>query len=92
MKKSIKYIFESVEKSGVSMVDFSRITGISRETLYRWRNGSPVSDKLRLNLAYTIAVRLEKACRAKKLPLKDKLKIDQRIHTLKRIVASMASK
>ncbi len=87
-----KYIFEAIEKAEVSFTDFSRLTKISRETLYRWRNGSPISDMLRLDLAYTVATRFEKACRSGKLPLTSRLKKEQRIQVLRKIVASMVSK
>ena len=88
----VDYIFEALEKSGVSMTDFSKITRISRETLYRWRNGNMIKDMLRLDFAYTAANRLEKGCRNGVLPLTDKLKKDARIPRLRRIIADMASK
>lgn len=90
MTEKVKYIFDAIDKSGIAITDFSKLTRISRESLYRWRRGSNITDKLRLDLAYTVAVRLEKACRCEELPLVDKLKPEQRIVVLRKIIASMA--
>ncbi len=90
--QTVEYIFEVLEKSGMYLTDFSRITGISRVALYRWRKGNPIADKLRLNLAYQAAYRLEKACRLGLLPLHNKYKKVERIKLLRKIVADMASK
>ena len=90
--ETIEYIFEAIDKSGVSLTDFSRLTNISRETLYRWKKGAAATDKLRVNLAYTVAVRFEKACRLEKLPLTDRLKAPQRLQALRRIISQMATK
>lgn len=91
MKEKIEFIFKAAEASQVTMTDLARLTGISRETLYRWRQGRAISDVLRLNIAYQYALRLEKACRSGKLPIKDKLKKDQRLKVLRKVVAEMAS-
>ena len=37
MSKETDYIFEVVEKAGVGMLAFAQLTGVSRESLYRWR-------------------------------------------------------
>lgn len=91
-EKVIKHIFDAKEQAGISMVDLSRLTGISRETLYRWKKGAKVTDRLRLNLAYTYSVRISKAVQLEQLPLKDKLKKDQRLKVYKDIIKNMASK
>lgn len=88
----VSYIFTTIEKAGVSFTDFARITKISRETLYRWKGGGTVKDMLRLDLAYTYALRLEKACRAGRLPLVNKLKAEQRLKMLRTIIAEMSAK
>lgn len=88
----VEYIFEAIEKSHVSMTDFSLITKISRESLYRWKDGRPVTDRLRLDLAYTVARNMEKACRLGKLPLVDRYKPEPRRKLLRKIVAEMATK
>lgn len=92
MDERIEYIFRSLEPSGVSLTDFSRLTSVSRETLYRWRDGGNASDKLRINVALTMASRLEKACRAGRLPLKERMNAAERMKVLRKIVAEMASK
>jgi hypothetical protein len=88
----VKYIFEALEKADITMTDFTRLTRISRESLYRWKNGSPVKDMLRLDLAYTYAKRMEAACRAERLPLTSKLKAPQRLAVLRKIIAEMSTK
>jgi hypothetical protein len=88
----VAYIFSALEKAEVSFTDFTRLTRISRESLYRWRGGAPVKDMLRLDLAYTYALRLEKACRAGKLPLANRLKAVQRLATLRKIITEMSAK
>ena len=92
MKEKVAYIFAALEKAEVSILDFSRVTTISRETFYRWKNGGAAKDQIRLNMAYTVALRLEKACRAGKLPLVDKLKKEQRYIRIRSIVREMSAK
>lgn len=91
-KQKVEYIFKAREVAEVTYTDFAKLTRISRETLYRWRNGAPAKDELRLGIALTYAVRFEKACRAGLLPLKDKLNADMRLKTYRKIVAEMAKK
>jgi hypothetical protein len=81
-----------LDSSGVTITDFSRLTRISRETLYRWKDGANITDNLRLDLAYNTALRLEKACREGKLPLFEKLKAPARIKLLRSIVSEMGRK
>lgn len=88
----VAYIFEALEKSGVRVTDFSKIVGVSRPTLYSWKNGGTIADRLRLDLAYTAARRLETACRLGKLPLVDRFKPEPRRKILRKIIAEMATK
>lgn len=88
----IAFIFDALEKSGVTMSDFARITRISRVTLYRWKTGNAITDQLRLDLAYNTAVRFKKACKHDMLPLVDKLKPVKRVQVLRNIVIQMATK
>lgn len=90
-KNKIEYIFEAIDKAGVTYIDFSRITRISRATLYQWKKGGAIRDKLRLDLAYVTATRLEKGCVHGRLPITDKLKPKQRIKVLRKIIAEMAN-
>jgi DNA-binding XRE family transcriptional regulator len=92
MKQKIKTIFATIGKAKVSMTDFAKITGISRVTLYRWKNGGPINDKIRLNLAYGVAIRFNKACEDGKLPLANKLKAVPRVALLRSIVSSISLK
>lgn len=91
-EEKVKYIFECLEKSEVSLVDFSRLTQISRNSLHRWKRTEEAHDKLRLHIAYTAAQRLEAACREGYLPLVDRLKKDKRFDVIRKIVAQMATK
>jgi hypothetical protein len=64
-----KYIFEVLERAKVGMLAFAQLTGVSRESLYRWKRGNVVTDKLRLNLVRTYARHLDTAVTAGHLPL-----------------------
>jgi hypothetical protein len=88
----VDFIFKALEVSKVSFTDFSRLTRISRESLYRWKDGAKIGDQLRLDLAYNFALRLEKACREGKLPLTERHKAPARIKLLRQIVADMGKK
>ena len=92
MNERIKYIFDAASNAKVSMTDLALLTGISRETLYRWKDGKPAKDKLRLGIAYTIATRLVKACGLDELPLKNKLKKEPRVAVLRKIITEIAAK
>jgi len=92
-EEKVKYIFDAREKAEITFTDFSRLTGISRTTLYRWVAGGDISDILRLNMAYiAFAYPIEKACRSGLLPLKSKLKKEHRVEALRKIIKSMATK
>jgi len=90
MKQKVKTIFEALERAKVSMTDMAKITGISRVTLHRWKSGGVVTDRIRLNLAYGVAVRLNKACELGKIPLINRLKSEERIARLRNIVSSVS--
>lgn len=47
----VAYIFEAMEKSSISLTDFALLTRISRMSLYKWKDGGAINDKLRLDLA-----------------------------------------
>ena len=86
MDPKVKYIFDAIKKAGVSITDLSRLTSVSRESLYRWKNGNPVADRLRLDIVYRTALRFESACREGKLPFPDRLKKVQRLKALRTII------
>lgn len=83
----VKAIFAALEKAGVSMTDFARLTGVSRASLYNWRSGANVTDMIRLRDAYAFALRLSKAVEMKKLPLVGMYQLTERIKVLKQIIA-----
>lgn len=85
--KKVSYIFEALNKSEVSLIDFHRLTSISRNSLHSWKKGGPVRDRLRLDLAYGTAQRLELACRNGRLPLIEKLKEKERVKLLRKIIS-----
>ena len=73
------------------MAAFAKLTGISRESLYRWKAGNPVTDQLRLRLATSYATKLGEATQAGKLPLK-KVSPKERIGMLRAIIAETIHK
>lgn len=88
----VVYIFEAIEKSGLTLVDFSEMTHTSRNSLYRWKKDGNIADTLRLQICYVTATRLEKACRLGLLPITDTLKKEQRMRMLRKIIADMSRK
>ena len=88
----VVFIFDVLSKTGVRMIDFARVTRITRETLYRWKGGGNITDELRRDIAYTYALRLDKARAAGKLPFANKLKKNERVLALRNLVAEMANK
>jgi len=47
-KQKVEFIFRIIDVAEMKQVDFSFITGISRETIHRWKKGHNVADQLRL--------------------------------------------
>jgi hypothetical protein len=84
----VTFIFESLEEAAVSMTDFSRLTNISRTSLYAWKRGNTVSDHLRLNLAFNTALRISKAVEANRLPLTEKLSSSERLRALRAVITT----
>jgi transcriptional regulator with XRE-family HTH domain len=83
----VKFILDTLDAAGVSMTDFAKLTAISRTTLYAWRRGANVADKLRLQVAFNYAIRLDRAVEGSRLPLIDKLSPPQRLKVLRQIIA-----
>ena len=88
----VRIIIQAREASAITWGDYATISGVSRETLYRWTKYLKPKDKLRLNIAYTLAVRLNRAVAEGLLPIEQKLKPKERRTYLRKIVAQMASK
>lgn len=88
MSEETKYIFEVLERAGVGMLAFAQLTGISRESLYRWRKGNAVADKLRLKIAHTYARHLDTATKAGELPLQG-VSPKERTKVLREIIAKV---
>lgn len=86
MEDRVKYIFDVLENTHISYVDFSRLTGISRQTIYRWQRGGNIKDQFRFKFATRMAMKLEELLKEGKLPLQDRLKKDQRIAVLRRLI------
>jgi len=88
-KEKADIMFAAMDTAGVSVTLFSTLCRTSRATLYRWRNEPEKGiDKIRFNLAYDIAVRLNRAVEQGKLPLKDKLDKANKEATVRKIVLS----
>lgn len=88
----VMVIMQAREASAITWGDYATLSGVSRETLYRWTKYLKPKDKLRLNIAYTLAVRLNKAVEQGLLPIEQKLKPKERRTYLRKIVAQMAGK
>ena len=91
-EEKVKYIFECVGKAEVNLIDFARLTQISRNSLYRWKREGNATDNIRVQLADSAAQRLEMACRNGLLPLTDRLKAEKRFDVIRKIVASQSTK
>jgi len=91
-KEKVEKIFQSIERAEIGMVDVQRLTSISRETLYKWKDGGNIKDFLRLNIMTRFASLLEIGCGAGVLPLQNPLKTDERIKLLRKIIAAAAVK
>lgn len=87
-ENKVKFIFDTLEASGVSITAFSRLVNISRTALHGWRNGQKGYDMLRLNVAYNYALRLDRAVKDGKLPLDGLYEVDEQLSELRRIVAA----
>lgn len=85
-------VMQAREASAITWAAFAALSGISRVSLYRWTKSLQPKDKLRLNIAYTLATRLNKAVEAGLLPIEQKLKPKEKLTYLRKIVAQMAGK
>lgn len=90
IKQKVEYIFNAMEKTEISILIFSKLSSLSRPTLYRWQKGENITDHFRLNYAHALAMRLYKAYQLGKLPLKEKLKKSEKIREIKRIVKEVS--
>jgi len=91
-KEKVEQIFKSIERAEISMVDVQRLTSISRETLYKWKDGGNIKDFLRLSIMTKFASLLETAVSAGVLPLQNPMKTDERVKFLRKIIADAATK
>lgn len=67
-----KFIFSAIAAAEVTLVDFSKLSGITRATLHNWKreDGGTTADALHLRVAYGLASRLDRATKAGLLPIK----------------------
>ncbi|NOQ51051.1 MAG: hypothetical protein GQ578_02370 [Desulfuromonadaceae bacterium] len=88
-QKKVDFIFSTLKRAEIYISYFSKLSKTSRTSLHAWKKGGNVSDMLRLNLAYNIAIRINVATREGRLPLsREGLKKDERLAALKRIISS----
>ena len=90
-KEKVTAIFAALERAQVTIADLAALTKVSRETLYRWKNGHNVTDRLRLDLVYLTAMKLNNAVDADKLPFVETHKPVERREKLREIIRRMAS-
>jgi len=57
-QEQIDFIFKVLDATNTNLSKFSRLTSISRTTLYKWKNGDSTGDKFRLAAAVKHAKRL----------------------------------
>lgn len=55
--------FETVAYLDISIADLSRLTGITRMTLTRWRNGATGRDRIRAAMVDMTVKKLAAACK-----------------------------
>ena len=85
--QKIAFVTSMIEYSQITITDLAELTNISRNTYYRWKDGKPASDRIRVNAAYITAQRLEQAIKDKRLPLQTRIpNKKERLATLKRII------
>ena len=83
----IAFIVKMLESSQISISDIADLTNISRTSYYRWKDGKPASDRIRVNAAYITAQRLEQAIHDNRLPLQARIpNKKERQKILKRII------
>ena len=88
IKVKVGFIFKVIEEVDMPIVDLSKLTRVSRPALHRWKKGQPIADMLRLDMVYTLCLRLDKARQEGVLPLKDKYKQKERLKVLRNIIAN----
>ena len=91
-KPKVDAIFAALDRSQVSIADLAVLAKVSRETLYRWKNGNNITDRLRLDLVYTIASKLNTAVDRDALPLTGHRKPQERRELLRDIIKKTTSK
>lgn len=80
-------LFAILDAAGVSTSDFSRLTGITRTSLQRWKvNGAHIRDRLRFRIAEDKARRIATATSMGRLPLRETYTWSERTAALKRII------
>lgn len=88
--EAVKDLFAVAEQAQLTVMDVAALTGVSRETLYRWRAGRPSKDKLRLHMVQHTASRLRSAIKQNMLPLREKLKTKERRSAVRKILKTVA--
>ncbi len=89
-EETTNFIFASLEASQVTIKAFALLSTISRTTIQNWKRGDNITDRLRLGVAYSVAIRLDRAVKAGRLPLSSEVrKPAEKLAALKRIVNEM---
>lgn len=93
ISQKIEFIARMLECSQITITDIADITTISRTSYYRWKDGKPASDRIRVNAAYVTAQRLEQAIKDGRLPLRTRIPDKkERLATLRRIIRESTPK
>lgn len=86
-QEKIQFVMRMLESAQISITDIADITTISRHTFYRWKDGMPASDRIRINAAFITAQRIEQGIKAGRLPLQTRFsKKTERQAVLRRII------
>ena len=87
ISQKIEFIARMLECSQITITDIADITTISRTSYYRWKDGKPASDRIRINAAYITAQRIEQAIKDNRLPLQARIpNKKERLAALRRII------
>jgi hypothetical protein len=81
-------IFHILDTAGVSISDFARLTGCSRQMLTRIKktNDAEHRDRIRYHILTTEALKIDQALKHRRLPLKDKHFTSERLKVLRHII------
>lgn len=84
-------IKQAIERADLRKAEAAKLFQVSRQTIYNWENGNPITDKFRYSVVLRICGLLNEAVRQRLLPLRPDIRGAERLPAIRRAIQAVKS-